>query len=91
MTNFVNNENLNKTLAETQTQQKTYWRKTLLSTSPENDKNKEIEDSLNLTFHHLKKHDMIDLKEKAKIGVSNISALKPQYALLTPHLNTYPT
>jgi len=33
---------------------------------------------------------MIDLKNKATVGVSNITALKPQYALLTPHLNTKP-
>lgn len=33
---------------------------------------------------------MIEVKDKAKIGVSNVSALKPQYALLTPHLTTQP-
>lgn len=34
---------------------------------------------------------MIQLQSKAKIGISNITALKPQYALLTPHLSTMPT
>ena len=34
---------------------------------------------------------MIEIKGKANIiSVSNITALKPQYALLTPHLNTHP-
>lgn len=34
---------------------------------------------------------MIEIKGKNNIGISNITALKPQYALLTPHLNTSPT
>jgi hypothetical protein len=34
---------------------------------------------------------MIDIKDKFSIGVSNITALKPQYALLTPQLTTEPT
>ena len=33
---------------------------------------------------------MIEIKGKANISVTNITALKPQYALLTPHLNTHP-
>jgi len=31
---------------------------------------------------------MIEIKDKSTVGVSNITALKPQYALLTPQLNT---
>ena len=34
---------------------------------------------------------MIEVKDKFNVGVSNITALKPQYALLTPHLSTMPT
>lgn len=33
---------------------------------------------------------MIQIKNKSTVGVSNITALKPQYALLTPHLNIEP-
>ena len=34
---------------------------------------------------------MIEVKDKCYVGVSNITALKPQYALLAPHLNTAPS
>ena len=34
---------------------------------------------------------MIEIKDKCRSGISNITALKPQYALLTPHLNTAPS
>ena len=34
---------------------------------------------------------MIDVKDNYHSGVSNITALKPQYAFFTPHLNTAPT
>ncbi len=33
---------------------------------------------------------MIDTNLEYNTGVSNITAIKPQYAMLTPHLNTSP-
>lgn len=36
------------------------------------------------------KHEMIEIKDKFKVGVSNVTALKPQFALLTPHLTNNP-
>ena len=33
---------------------------------------------------------MIEIKNKSTVGISNITALKPQYALLTPHLAVEP-
>lgn len=33
---------------------------------------------------------MIEIKDKFQRGVSNVTALKPQFALLTPHLTTNP-
>lgn len=33
---------------------------------------------------------MIEIKNKFQVGVSNVTALKPQFALLTPHLTTNP-
>lgn len=33
---------------------------------------------------------MIEVKSKSKISISNITALKPQYVLLTPHINPQP-
>jgi hypothetical protein len=42
------------------------------------------------SFNSLKKHEMIEIKEKSKIGRSNITALKPQYALLTPQVSLMP-
>lgn len=33
---------------------------------------------------------MIEIKDKARVGRSNITALKPQYALLTPEVSLMP-
>jgi hypothetical protein len=33
---------------------------------------------------------MIEIREKGTAGVSNVTALKPQYALIAPHLGIKP-
>ena len=48
-------------------------------------------EDVKLEFSQKNKHNMIELKDRNKVGVSNITALKPQYALLAPHLNTAPS
>ena len=44
-----------------------------------------------LEFSQKNKHSMIEVRQKCQVGASNITALKPQYALLTPHLTTAPS
>ena len=81
---------MNKTLTKSLQQEKQYWRKTLVKTNDEESRQQYTSKDVKYSFNSLKKHEMIEIKEKSKIGRSNITALKPQYALLTPQVSLMP-
>ena len=85
---FKEKETLNQTIAQTMELRKPFWRDTLV---PLEQPQAVVPKDFKFTFSMKNKHQMIEVKDKFSIGISNITAIKPQYALLTPHLNALPT